>query len=330
MPFYRCQKCFKEFNRPYLLERHNKRKNPCDGIKIKYDNDNIVNEENINNKNKNIINDDYIPIKNDKTLNNEDNINILFNLLNEIKKDNELLKEDNKLLKNNYEKTELLLKEYKKENNELNKKVKKLNNDVEKISIISKNGSHNINYNITNNTNNTYNINIVNHGSEKYDNVVDFTRASDYRFDRKNTGILEQIFYQIHLNPKCPEYFNVYVPNTNKNVIMIFIDGEWLSQNKRLVLGKLIDNILYYIEDRLKIMNETEKANVFFNYRDAKREMNRYFNYSGDYYTFTKRKTEIFKELESSLYNNKNMIIDNHKREKIKMYSINNSNTTIF
>jgi hypothetical protein len=138
MPFYRCQKCFKEFNRPYLLERHNKRKNPCDGIKIKYDNDNdnIVSEKNIN--------DDYIPIKNDKTLNNEDNINILFNLLNEIKKDNELLKQDNKLLKNNYEKTELLLKEYKKENNELNKKVKKLNNDIEKISIISKNGSHNI------------------------------------------------------------------------------------------------------------------------------------------------------------------------------------------
>jgi hypothetical protein len=77
MPFYRCLKCHKEFKKPYLLERHNNRKNPCDLINKPYNiKDNNINDEN----NETILNDD-------KSINEK--IKILFNMVNDLKKENE-------------------------------------------------------------------------------------------------------------------------------------------------------------------------------------------------------------------------------------------------
>ena len=145
-----------------------------------------------------------------------------------------------------------------------------------------------------------------------------------------NTGgeIIERIFNQIHLNPKYPKYFNIYIPNTRKNNIMIFIDGEWIEQNKRITLCKLIDNIIYYLDDEIKIMekDDNDRINLWFNFRQAKYERNLLLNYNGNYYTATGRKTEIFKSIESQLFNNKTMILNNYKKEKHKIYSLNNKN----
>ena len=311
MPFVRCSKCYKEFKKPFELERHKLRKTPCNGVKI---NDKKINKLDIIIKDDNIINDNII----------NDNINILFKMVNELKKSN-----DN-LIKNNNN-INSLLTDYKKENDDLKKQVKKLNKNVEKMEIISKNNGINNNNNCIIGNDNTviYNINIVNHGSEIYKDVVNFDKLSDKlsdnSYNKEQGEIIQRIFTQIHLNVKYPHYYNIYVPNTRKNVIMVYINGEWIQQNKKHIINGLIDRMTYYVDDGLKIIKEDDKLNLWFNYRQATNHINTLLGYNGNFYTITNHKTQIFKDIENMLYENKTMIINKEKREKIKSHSINNN-----
>ena len=197
------------------------------------------------------------------------------------------------------------------------------------MEIISKNNSNTIN-NINNNciigNDNTviYNINIVNHCSEIYKDVVNFDKLSDNSYNKEQGEIIQRIFTQIHLNTKYSQYYNIYVPNTKRNVIMVYINGEWIQQNKKYIINSLIDSMVYYIDDELKLLKEEDKVKVWFNYRQATHHINTLLNYNGNFYTAKDRKTQIFKDIENMLYDNKTMIIDKEKREKIKAYSLNN------
>ena len=212
MTFVRCNKCYKEFKKPCQLERHNQRKTPCNKSKFNIDNkseDSEIKED---------ILDEYIPIKIDNTLNSDENIIILFRLLNELKKDNEILKKDNEFLKkdneilkinnkeliNNNNKIDLMLKNNKKDNEVLNKELLIIKNNFEKIDIITKNSSQIINnYSegcVVNNNTNIYNINITNYGNEKYEEVINLEKLNDDSYEKNGGKIIQKIFSQIHLN----------------------------------------------------------------------------------------------------------------------------------
>ncbi len=238
----------------------------------------------------------------------KEKINNLFNMYEELKKNNE---EKNKIIE------ELNIK-----NEELNKKIE---------GIVKKNTGNT--QNITNNTqiiniNNTYKINPF--GKESYDKL-NKKEILKIMTDTKNNGkhCFNKLIDLVHFNVNIPENQNIYMGDYNRGKFMIHDGTNWnLSQNEELIIFQVLEHVrkLYFNK-----IDDDEFEEKFENDRNFRSEFNttfkKYYDYVFDEVDDTVlsvqelQKKKDFKlmmnnEVKNKLYNKRKFVIDNHEKNK--------------
>ncbi len=276
-----CKFCFKDFSTGFNLNKHVK--NSCKVKKLEDE------------KKENIYNN----------LLEKEKINNLFNMYDELKKNND---------------------ELKKSNEELNKKNEELNKRIEEI--VKKN---------TGNTQNITNIQIINNnykinpfGKESYDklNKKDILKIMT---DTKNNGkhCFNKLIDLIHFNSNIPENQNIYMGDYNRNKFMVHDGKDWnLSQNEEFIVFQVLEHVrkLYFSK-----IDDEEFEQKFEYDRNFRNEFNTTFKKYYDY-VFDEvddnmlsiqelQKKRDFKEMmnnevKNKLYNKKKFVIDTFEKNK--------------
>lgn len=173
------------------------------------------------------------------------------NEINELKKQNKLFEEQNKILMNKIDK---LI------NMNSNSKSKIINNN-QKIT--------NNNQKITNTQNNTQNnFVMVNFGKEDL-KIIDEREFVD-RIVKQNkisgVKIPDEVLKIIHFNPKYPQLSNIYISDINREKCMVYEDGEWKLSNIDNV-PQVMDKICLFSKDQIEILREKYPNNKSLNDR---------------------------------------------------------------
>ncbi len=249
----------------------------------------------------------------------KEKINNLFNMYEELKKDNE---EKNKLIEEINKKNQ----EINRNNEELNIKNEDLNKKIEEI--LKKN-----NQNITNNTqiiniNNNYKINPF--GKESY-NKLNKKDILKIMTDTKNNGkhCFNKLIDLIHFNSNIPENQNIYMGDYNRCKFMVHDGTNWnLSQNEEFIVFQVLEHVrkLYFSK-----IDDEEFEEKFEHDRNFRNEFNTTFKKYYDY-VFDEvddnmlsiqelQKKRDFKEMmnnevKNKLYNKKKFVIDTFEKNK--------------
>lgn len=175
------------------------------------------------------------------------------------------------------------------------------------IEKIENNTTNNIN-NTTNNITNNINITINPFGKEDLSHI-------DNKKARRilNNGLLAVSKYieYVHQDKDAPQNHNVYIGSWSGRANINMYNGKkWAMVNKEDVIPTLIDNCMDFINDK---MDELDKKNPEDEkiYRMANRLKTAY-----DENDMTKLKC-ISKEIQKTLYNNKDIIKDTIKKHKL-------------
>ena len=149
--------------------------------------------------------------------------------------------------KNDIEELKMLLEEQQKNNEELKKKV-------EELSQLTESHSSNITVNDNSNTtNNTYNIQIVNLGNEKMEDLTPQERGlvctSGYDFQLKYIEM-------VHCNKKYPQNNNIEYTNERHNRGRVKINNKWRS----LLMDDFINTVMPHIKKKVL---EMYRLNIF-------------------------------------------------------------------
>ena len=127
---------------------------------------------------------------------------------------------------------------------------------------------------VTNNNNNTNNINIThihinNFGHENTDYITD-----DFLLSTMKTAYdsVPTLLKHIHFNPAHPENHNVRMPNKRDKYMQVRRKGQWIHENRRVVIDHLMDNGHCYIisRDNDKIVERLPE--------DKRKSFDRYIN----------------------------------------------------
>ena len=217
---------------------------------------------------------------------------------------------------NKLEKTCQLLVE---NNKNLQKRVDELMNDKQ-----HKTQNNNINNTVTNTINgNVTNINvqIVDHGKEKYSKLDDQVFQNPLM---KGLGkqIILGVIKNIHINPDIPENKNIVVTDINRQVCKVFNDKKW-SRVDISTVNEMIDRIVEYlyvkieeyqdkyknderIKDRIKTIKKyLNKCNTEYieNLKDEETENKEEIKMCNDFYNM------VCKDVINLLYNYKDEIL---------------------
>ena len=160
--------------------------------------------------------------------------NIKNNIIEQLKIENEKLKNEQKI---------------KDEENE------KLKNEVEKLNTLS-NKSTLIN-------NETINIKIINYGEE------DLTKLDINKILKYENSFIEMVFRDIHCNSDLPEYQNIILPSLTRYDLYVNFNDEWLKRNKKEILTERYTTIRGYIMDlydKEKEINKGKADNSYFHF----------------------------------------------------------------
>jgi hypothetical protein len=214
MVFYKCDKCFKEFNHKYNYLSHKNRKNPCIQFNLEDNNNNIDN---------NI----------DKDL-----------LITQLQNENIELKNENMELK---EKINRLKLEKEHEAKEIYKDV------LEKYICTNKTTNKTSNKKVTNNTNNTINnfYNLVPFGME---NIDDLTPEEKKTILNAGMFCSVMCAKKLNCNPRLPQYQNITFTNLRSNNAKIYDkDKTWKTIDKEdlfdTVIPRRLDDVNFLIEN---------------------------------------------------------------------------------
>jgi DNA-directed RNA polymerase subunit RPC12/RpoP len=287
MTKYVCNRCSKIFLLKGDYTRHLKRKNPCEKIECEIENNTFE----INDK-------DKIYEKNDMKSEIKDNtfINLLFDKLDKMqnKMDNmqekiDDLSDENKILREKVEYVEMSIKD----------------------SLNTVNNTVNSNNTINNNTVNV-NINLKSHGKEDYEFITEnvWKKILDGGF-----GSIYKLIEYVHFNKDKPEYHNVYMPSKKQNMyVMVYNGNKWKLVNKKDIISTLKENGIGFIEGKFDELNNenklTEKAKKGM--RNFLKEYNNNCNIENENDNIIKKKldSQIEKEIELILYNNKDIVME--------------------
>jgi hypothetical protein len=174
------------------------------------------------------------------------------NEINELKKQNKLFEEQNKIL---MDKIDKLI------NMKSSSKSSKTINNNQKIT--------NNNQKITNTQNNTQNnFVMVNFGKEDL-KIIDEREFID-RVVKQNkisgVKIPDEVLKIIHFNPKYPQLSNIYISDINREKCMVYEDGEWKLSNIDNV-PQVMDKICLFSKDQIEILREKYPNNKPLNDR---------------------------------------------------------------
>lgn len=241
---YICEICKKEFKQKGHYNDHiTKRKKPCVPKAIIITQESSIlpqnplilpqNPQNIYEKSKYMCNfcekpfsrSDHLKrhltksckIRKEETLEKEDIFKKLIEKMDNLEKQNKLLTDEIKILKEN-----------------------------KNIKIINKNNGI-----ITNNT-----INIIQHGKEdlsKIDNTVFLNAILKYT----GAQIPSKIIEGIHFNDKYPEFKNIYISDINREKVMIHNGNEWILSPSQNITSNLLDKTLFYSENKYEEIETT-------------------------------------------------------------------------
>jgi hypothetical protein len=226
---FNCSYCNKKLSSKYILMRHLK-----DYCKVKKAND----EEKENTF--------KMLLERDKQRENE---------INELKKQNKLFEEQNKILMDKIDKLINM-----KSNMKLDSKSPKIINNNQKITNNTQN---------SNNTSNTQNnFVMVNFGKEDL-KMIDEREFID-RIVKQNkisgVKIPDEVLKIIHFNPKYPQLSNIYISDINREKCMVYEDGEWKLSNIDNI-PQVMDKICLFSKDQIEILREKYPNNKLLNDR---------------------------------------------------------------
>jgi hypothetical protein len=327
---YTCERCLKVFKKKCDIVRHIKhRKKPCGFNNIimapdlQFVENGAINSSFAENKapdlhfvEKNIKN---INNTNDMTSNNEDNedknkceycnkkfvkryglnrhllrCKIKLNISIQLKKEVDILKNENDQLKIEQKAKEEEFDKLRIENEKLNHTI------INNTSIIN-NGTIN---------NNNININIVNYREE------DFSKLDLKKILQYDNSFIEMVFRDIHCNSEFPENQNILLPSLTRYDIYVKFNNEWLKRNKKEILTERYTTIrehLMDLYDKEKEINKKKADNDYFHFL----KQIKLVDPSNSIYKPDEEK-KIIEGMANVLYNHKNNIKSKIKTPLIK------------
>ena len=188
--------------------------------------------------------------------------------------------------------------ELEKENKILKKKVDSLEKNTQKIS------------NVINNTQN------INNGIVAHINLIGYGKEDLSKIDKKEILKAIQFGYNsslkltetLHVNPKHPEYHNIYITNIKDKYAMMFDGKDWNLTMKDELINKIYDDKKNYIEENLDEFIDSLSTS-------RKKALERWLSTDDADEKINKVKNEI----KLLLYNKRNFITD--KQDDIAMRS---------
>ena len=249
-----CDKCGKYFKKKYLLNRHLKKKFPCD----KTENINIENYRKINDIDKEINNKTEMSINTkreclfcNKILINKGNLIRHINESCKIKK--KLIKEKEKIIEDKNK----LIEEQK--NNSKYENLKYMKEEIkllkEQNKLLKKNKNNITINNINNNTqNNLVMINPFGKEDQSHLNVEDYKKFLNGFF----SGFFKYI-EKVHFDENAPQNHNICISNLRSKYLTIHDGDKWVTKMKDDVLDRFINKKHNQLSDKCEYLEETKQ-----------------------------------------------------------------------
>lgn len=319
--------CKKPEEKSIILQKNPKNpKNPKNSENIlKNEEKNEENDKNINKKNiidkkidKNEKSSENNEKKSDIDLNDEnkcDNFECLncfktfttkSNLSKHIKNNCKIIKEKNKIL-NNEEKSKdnLIINDKILKILEINQILieklenqEKMNEELKKQLIFKKNEEKqpiNINFNQI--------INIYKHGEENLDKIEDKDLIhAMIKNGSFGIGLITNVIETIYVNPKYPEFQNIYITDVNRQKCKIFDGKKWIYTNFDVIF-QIISKVIEHSKEKLNIFQNLYRNNK--NVYDKLKIFKKYLNLCDPEYL-----QDLIDEMENDYIDNKDKIKD--------------------
>jgi hypothetical protein len=274
----KCEKCGKEFDYNYLLERHLNNKKSCEinkndtHKKYKISKNNIQKNitkfqreiDNINNSINELTRQSLESKTKCKFCNKifANKNNIERHILNSCNSRKYMLDDINNYNdKINILREEIIELEAKEKTENLEQKIKILENTVK--NLVNKNNTSNTTNNINNTTNinnptinNNLTININSFGKESLDHITD----DDYKkyFNSFFKGFLNFI-EKIHFDENAPENHNLCLTNIRSKYINVCENNNWVLKEKDEIVEKLINKKYDLLNDKFEEFEGAKK-----------------------------------------------------------------------
>ena len=186
--------------------------------------------------------------------------------------------------------------QHQKEMEKRDKEMEKRDKQIEEL--IKKAGINTTNNNITNVQNN---IKLLNY---KDTDTSDLTENDYVKCLEHYNFCVPHLIRRIHFNPKKPENHNVYISNLKNSYVMVYVNDKWKVKNRDETITELIDDKQVLLEQKIqewvKEGNKYPRIMAKFSRYIEKRENSKVLN-------------AIKEDIKLTLYNNRNMIIENNK-----------------
>tara|TARA_B100000886_G_scaffold53109_1_gene32684 strand:- start:270 stop:1169 length:900 start_codon:yes stop_codon:yes gene_type:complete len=186
--------------------------------------------------------------------------------------------------------------QHQKEMEKRDKEMEKRDKQIEEL--IKKAGINTTNNNITNVQNN---IKLLNY---KDTDTSDLTENDYVKCLEHYNFCVPHLIRRIHFNPKKPENHNVYISNLKNSYVMVYANDKWKVKNRDETITELIDDKQVLLEQKIqewvKEGNKYPRIMAKFSRYIEKRENSKVLN-------------AIKEDIKLTLYNNRNMIIENNK-----------------
>ena len=208
-------------------------------------------------------------------------------------------KEQDETVKQSMTELAILLNEKEKQlKEELDKKDKQICEQNKHIEQLIKRAGIITNNNITNVQNN---IKLLNYNDT---DTSDLTENDYVKCLEHYNFCIPHLIRRIHFNPKKPENHNIYISNLKNSYVMIYTNNKWKVKNRDDTITELIDDKQVLLEQKIQEWvnngNKYPRIMAKFSRYIEKRENNKVLN-------------AIKEDIKLTLYNNRNMIIFNHK-----------------
>ena len=129
-----------------------------------------------------------------------------------------------------------------------------------------------------------------------------------------HANMIPKLVKDIHCNPAHPENMNVYKPNKKDEYVMIFDGHQWTIDDGKKVIGKMINDKVAFLDDRLYNMSNIIPHFKFEKIQEAASDND--------------NRKKWYGQITLDLYNNKNALITSGK-ETITPFATKNALITL-